>query len=124
MASLNTKVGAVAKDFLSFMSNSPSQFHAVTEVASRLDRAGYTCISESDDWSKHLKAAEGKEGKFYFTRNQSSILAFHLPSAWKPGNGFVVQGAHTDSPVLKLKPISKLVRNGYLQLGVQCYGGG
>jgi aspartyl aminopeptidase len=32
-------------------------------------------------------------------------------------------GAHTDSPCLKVKPNPEIISNGYLQLGVQIYGG-
>ena len=32
-------------------------------------------------------------------------------------------GAHTDSPCLMVKPEPDIVRKGYLQLGVQVYGG-
>lgn len=63
-------------------------------------------------------------GKYFFTRNSSTIIAFSIGGKWKPGNGFTTMVSHTDSPVPMIKPISKSQSNGYLSVGVELYGGG
>lgn len=108
-----------AQGFLNFVNASPSQFHAVATLMKRLEAEGFKQVSEKTaDW----KVQNG--GKYFYTRNQSSLVAFAVGDKWAPGNGFTVTAAHTDSPVLKLKPVSKSTKNGYLAVGVECYGGG
>ncbi|KAL6996998.1 aspartyl aminopeptidase [Sarracenia purpurea var. burkii] len=109
---------SVAADFVNFLNVSPTAFHAVDEAKKRLRGAGYEQVSEREVWT--LEAGK----KYFFTRNHSTIVAFAIGKKYVAGNGFHIIGAHTDSPCLKLKPISKIAKGGYLEVGVQTYGGG
>ncbi|KAK6153936.1 hypothetical protein DH2020_013575 [Rehmannia glutinosa] len=108
----------VAIDLVEFLNASPTAFHAVDEAKKRLKSVGYEQVSERDDW----KLEAGK--KYFFTRNHSTIVAFAIGKKYIAGNGFYIIGAHTDSPCVKLKPVTKVSKGGYLEVGVQPYGGG
>ncbi|KAL4075948.1 peptidase M18 [Scleroderma citrinum] len=111
-----------AKRFLTFINASPTPFHAVHNAGIRLEAAGFRKIRESDNWEKNLQP----RGKYYFTRNQTSLVAFTVPSNWKTGHptGVSIVATHVDSPNLRVRPVSKLSSLGYLQVGVETYGGG
>jgi len=52
------------------------------------------------------------------------LLAFTIPKNWRPGAGVSIVGTHVDSPNLRIRPISKRSASGYLQVGIETYGGG
>ncbi|KAI8880618.1 peptidase M18, aminopeptidase I [Backusella circina FSU 941] len=110
-----------AQEFIEFVNNSPSPFHATHEASQILLKAGFEEIKERDSWNNGVLK---RNGKYFFTRNGSALIAFVVGGKYNPGNGFSIVGAHTDSPCLKLKPVSKKVKSGYLEVGVQLYGGG
>lgn len=109
-----------AHDFLGFVNASPTPFHAVESAKKRLVAAGFEEIKERQDWNSTCKPG----GKYWLTRNGSTILAFAIGKKWNPGNPIAMIGAHTDSPALRIKPVSKIQSEGYMQVGVETYGGG
>ena len=112
--------GLLAKCLLAYVDASPTPFHAVKNACDRLDAAGFTKIREDTVWRGTLEPG----GRYYYTRNGSTLVAFCVGGQFKAGNPFKVIGAHTDSPVLKVKPVSDRKAHGYIQLGVETYGGG
>ncbi|XP_065883030.1 aspartyl aminopeptidase-like isoform X2 [Dysidea avara] len=107
-----------AKDFISFVDKGVSPYHVVQECKRRLTVAGFSELNDRETWN--IKPS----GKYYVINNFSTITAFAVGAKFKPGNGFSMVGAHTDSPCLKVKPRSLQSKHGYLTVGVECYGGG
>ncbi|CAK4608569.1 hypothetical protein LEN26_008085 [Aphanomyces euteiches] len=120
MSAARATAKQTAQALISFIDKSPSPFHAVFETAAQLKAAGFTHLKEDENWDQRVQPG----GKYYVTRNQSAIVAFAVGGQYKKGNGFHIVGAHTDSPCLKIKPVSKIEKEGTLQVGVECYGGG
>ena len=99
-----------------FLDSSPTPFHATANMAQALQQAGFSALDEQQPWQ--LQAG----GKYYVTRNDSSLIAF-VTGADMAASGIHMVGAHTDSPCLKVKPQPESSRHGYWQLGVEVYGG-
>ncbi|KIN05914.1 hypothetical protein OIDMADRAFT_38333 [Oidiodendron maius Zn] len=115
-----SSAAAKAQALADFINNSPTPYHAVHCAAQQLTKAGFKEIRERDSWSSTLQPG----GKYYVTRNGSSIIAFGIGKRWKAGNPISMVGAHTDSCTLRIKPVSKKSSAGFLQVGVETYGGG
>lgn len=157
--SVDTAALQPARDFLKFVNASPTPFHAVAESVSRmfcpalqfrrpsltgslslavgLEAAGFKRLTERDSWAGG-KLAEG--GKYFVTRNQSSIIAFTVPPKLdRSAVGMSIVGCvrrsclqchqyadrsglcscHTDSPRFIIKPVSKRERGGFAEIGVE-----
>lgn len=114
-----TKELAFAEDFIGFMNESCSAFHAVEASEKTLVATGFTKVFEDSDWD--LK----KGGKYFYTRNNTSLVAFTVGDSFDPATGmFTAVGAHTDSPCLRVKAVSNLKKGNFLMLNITNYGGG
>ncbi|WP_104111721.1 M18 family aminopeptidase [Arthrobacter sp. N199823] len=101
-------------DLRDFIDASPSSFHAAAEAGKRLAGAGFTQLNETEPWPVH--------GKFFMIRD-GAIMAWIVPEDATVTTPFNILGAHTDSPSFKLKPKPTTGRFGWLQAGVEVYGG-
>ncbi|KAI6225028.1 Aspartyl aminopeptidase [Aphelenchoides besseyi] len=107
-----------ATDFCRFLDNGPSPYHVVKTSANLLEENGFKRLNLAEEWK--LEAG----GRYYLTKGYTTICAFIVGGQYRYGNGYVIVGAHTDSPCLKVRPISRLTREGFKQVAVDCYGGG
>ena len=105
----------VTDDLLRFLAASPTPYHAVESAIARLKEAGFSALREADGWSPLAP------GRYYVAHADSALAAFVIP----PHQVHAVHliGAHTDSPNLRLKPAPPFAKEGYMQIGVEVYGG-
>lgn len=104
-----------ARRMLTFIDASPSPFHACATTAARLDAAGFSALTEPDEWP-------GGPGRHYVRRG-GSLVAWATSAGHAASDGFRIIGAHADSPNLRVKPHADTGRMGYRQLAVEVYGG-
>ncbi|MFJ8853663.1 M18 family aminopeptidase [Streptomyces sp. NPDC102437] len=102
-------------DLLSFISASPSPYHAVAGSAERLEKAGFRELRGTDDWT-------GTTGGSFVAR-AGALIAWYVPEGAPAHTPFRIVGAHTDSPNLRVKPAPDTASAGWRQIGVEIYGG-
>ena len=86
-----------SKEFLEFINESKTPFHATNALAKMLSENGYKKLVESEKWDIELG------GKYYVVKNDSSIIAFNVPTDLSDLS-FNITASHTDSPTFKVKP--------------------
>lgn len=107
----------ISKEMLSFLQKSPSAFHAVDNIKNELKKENYEELLEGQNWN--IKPG----GKYFVTRNNSSIIALNLGKNLDH-YGFNVVASHTDYPTFKIKENAEIeVKGKYTQLNTEGYGG-
>lgn len=106
----------VTQELFAYIDASPTAFHAVAEAAARLEAAGYEKLE------KEAEAGMVPGGRYYMTRNDSSLIAFRIPKG--EVRRFRIGAAHSDSPSFKVKETPEMgVEGHYIRLNTEGYGG-
>ncbi|MFC8731410.1 M18 family aminopeptidase [Luteimicrobium sp. NPDC057192] len=116
-ATLSPDTTAHLDDLAAFVGAAPSSYHAAEEVACRAEAAGFTRLAETDAWPD--PAAGGR----YVVVRDGAAIAWTVPAGATSTTPVTVIGTHTDSPGFKLKPRPTTGAHGWLQAGVEVYGG-
>lgn len=106
----------ISQELLEFIKKSPDCFHAVRTMGDMLLREGFTELKENEKW----QIVPG--GKYFVSRNGSSLTAFTIPEA--DIKGMRIIASHSDSPTFKIKENPEMESEGhYIKLNVERYGG-
>ncbi|NCN04162.1 MAG: M18 family aminopeptidase [Spirochaetales bacterium] len=100
-----------------FIDSSPTMYQAEGNISSLLQQAGAIPLAEDKSW----KIEPGNT--YWISRENSSLIAFRMGESPVTEGGLRVAGAHTDSPMLKVKPNSQTREKGYYLVSTEVYGG-
>jgi aspartyl aminopeptidase len=104
------------KRLMDFIDASPTPFQAVDNLISMLGAMGAQALDERQVWQLEPGAV------YYVSRGGSSLIAFRMGLKAPAEAGFLLAGAHTDSPALKIRPEKELQSRGYMRLALESYG--
>lgn len=105
------------KHLFDFLEHGVSPFHAVAWAKGVLEEAGFEELALRDNWKLE------KGGKYYVIPFPSTLYAFTVGAGRGVEGDLRAAGAHTDTPVLKVKPDPDILKQGCLQLNTEVYGG-
>ena len=102
---------------LNFIDDSPVNFLAVRNVCNTLLDNGFVQLHAEE-------ALKDLPDKFFITKNNSAVFAFHLGRQSMADAGFRIIAAHSDSPTFRIKPNAEMIgEGGLLRLNTEAYGG-
>lgn len=105
----------INNELMEFLNNSSSNFHATNLMKEQLLANGFIELKNDQVWKLDKK-------KYFITINDSSLFAFDL-SSYVKNSGFKIVASHTDAPNFKIKPNSIKIKDGYVTVNTEAYGG-
>lgn len=105
------------KKLLKFIDDSATAYHSVENAAKMLKKEGYLYIPEN----KKFELVKG--GKYFTTRNGTSLIAFTIGENISNNYSFNITASHGDSPTFKVKPNNNIDTGKYQKISVEAYGG-
>ncbi len=103
-------------DLIRYITASPAAPQAVKEQEEMLLKAGFTKLTEHEEWNLQLS------GSYFVTRNASALIAFRIPKTLP--ESVRITATHADAPAFKIKNHPEIkTENTYVKLNVETYGG-
>ncbi len=97
-----------------FLNESYTAYHTTENLQNILTQNGFSQLTMGQKWNL------SRGGKYFVTRNGSSIVAFSIGN----NNIFNICESHTDSPSFKVKSNGTIESCGVSRLNTEKYGGG
>ena len=102
---------------MNFLDKSVSPYHAVEECKKQLEESGFEELRLEERWE--IKAG----GKYFVSPYPSMAIAITVGDL-KAGETVLRIGmAHTDQPMMKIKPNAEMTQKKYMKLNAEKYGG-
>ena len=114
---MNTNTTTAAQELFDFIKRCPTAYQTTKTLESMLSENGFTKLEEGDSWN--LVAG----GKYFTTRNQSSLIAFVIPNDVAKTTGYQIIATHGDSPSFKIKANFEQSAAKCAKWNVERYGG-
>ena len=116
---MNTTIDTktAAQELFDFIRRCPTAYQTTATLSSIFEENGFTKLEEGEGWN----LAAG--GRYFVTRNQSSLIAFVLPADLEKTTGYQIIATHGDSPSFKLKAEFEQSAAKCAKWNVERYGG-
>ncbi|MBA3721290.1 MAG: M18 family aminopeptidase [Parachlamydiaceae bacterium] len=108
------KSNPIIQDFLSFLNQCPTSWHATAAAVKILKNKGFRELKEDQSWN----LTPGN--RYFVTRNDSSLCAFILPKSTP--ERVRILASHSDSPGFKIKPQPEIRKQNMILLSTEIYG--